>query len=115
MDTFNHILRNIPGKKYMIICTPEILNLRINAMIVYYDKIKLNPDEECFKIKHLIRMIRDTILEIEHNSDYYKMARAKIIINELIDIGLIVLSADSEEDFAVGNQIFENLKEILII
>jgi hypothetical protein len=99
----------------MIICTPEILNLRIDMIIVYYDKIKLNPSGELFKMKHLIRMIRDTILEIEHNSDYYKMARAKIIINELIEIGLIVLSAESEEDFALGRKIFENLKEIIAV
>jgi hypothetical protein len=97
----------------MIICTPEILKLRIDMMILYYDKIKINPDNETLNIKHLIRMIRDTILEINHNSEYYKMARAQIIVNELTDIGLIILSANKGEDFAVGDKMFMNLKDII--
>jgi hypothetical protein len=114
MDIFNNALLNVPPKKNMILCTPQILNLRVDMMIQYYDKIKLNPEGESLKIKHLIRMIRDTILELEHNSECYKMARSKIIINDLTEIGLILLSAESEEDFAVGNQIFDSLKEIIV-
>ena len=69
MDIFNTALSNISPRKNMIICTPQILNMRIGMMIQYYDKIKLNPEGESFKIKHLIRMIRDTILELEKIRD----------------------------------------------
>ena len=111
MYTFNNIINSPPYISSK--CNPVKIREKLDIIKPIYNNIKYDIDSYYMELKFIIRIIRNSCIEIELNKDSFRGLRDKIIIEELIDFGTSLLYMNKNEDVEKSDRMLQNIYDML--
>ena len=111
MYTFNNIINSPPYVSSK--CNPVKIREKLDIIKPIYNKIKYDIDSYYMELKFIIRIIRNSCIEIELNKKSFRCLRDKIIIEELIEFGTSLLYMNKIEDVENSDKMLQNIYDIL--